>query len=88
MNNGQTSNLSISNPYTLKSILPELEKAIEDVEDEIRRDEEVTETLLEEMRVIVGGLSDLRYGRLANAELKEQVLDGLSRLEKSCGNDT
>lgn len=84
LNNGQTSNLPISNPHTLKSILPELEKAIEDVEDEIRRDEEETDKLLEEMRDIVGGLSDLRYGRLANGELKEQVLDGLSRLESSC----
>lgn len=87
MSNGQTSNLPVSNPHSLKSIIPELEKAIEDVEDEIRRDEEETEALLEEMKGIVGGLSDLRYGRLANGELRNQILDGLRRLEGSCGNE-
>ena len=43
------------------------------------------ESLLEQMRGTVGGLSDLRYGRLANGQLREQVLEGLSRLESSCG---
>ena len=57
------------------------------MEDEIRRDEEETEALLEEMETIVGGLSDLRYGRMANGELREQVLDGLNRLETSCGQE-
>lgn len=76
----------MSKPHSLKSILPELERAIEDLEDEIRKDEEETEALLEEMNAIVGGLSDLRYGRLADGELREQVLDGLGRLE-SCGNE-
>jgi len=63
-----------------------LERAVEDVEDEIRRLEEDSETILEEMRNTVGGLSDLRYGRLANGQLREQVLEGLERLEKSCEN--
>jgi centromere-localized protein 2 len=66
--------------------LPELEGAIEDVEDEIRRLDEESGMLLEEMRNTVGGLSDLRYGRLANGQLREQVLEGLGRLEKSCDN--
>jgi centromere-localized protein 2 len=61
-----------------------MEGAVEDVEDEIRRLEEEAETLLEEMKGTVGGLSDLRYGRLANGQLREQVLEGLSRLESSC----
>lgn len=61
-----------------------MESAVEDVEDEIRRMDEDAETMLEEMRAIVGGLSDLRYGRLANGQLREQVLEGLERLEKSC----
>jgi len=63
-----------------------LESAVEDVEDEIRRLDEETETLLEEMRNTVGGLSDLRYGRFENGQLREQVLEGLERLEKSCEN--
>jgi centromere-localized protein 2 len=69
----------------LTSILPEIESAVEDVEDEVRRLEEEAESLLEQMRGTVGGLSDLRYGRLANGQLREQVLEGLSRLESSCG---
>jgi centromere-localized protein 2 len=81
---GKSANLPISKPHTLTSILPELESAVEDVDDEIRKLDEEAETLLEEMRNTVGGLSDLRYGRLANGELREQVLDGLERLEKSC----
>lgn len=61
-----------------------MENATNDLEDEIRRLEEESESLLEEMRSTVGGLSDLRYGRLANGDLPEEVLDGLKRLEDSC----
>jgi centromere-localized protein 2 len=68
----------------LISIIPELESAAEEVEDEVRRLEEEAETLLEEMKGTVGGLSDLRYGRLANGQLREQVLEGLERLEAAC----
>jgi len=81
---GATSNLPVSKPHTLTSILPEMEKAVEDVEDEIRRLEEEAEALLEEMNGTVGSLSDLRYGRLANGQLREQVIEGLMRLESSC----
>jgi len=63
-----------------------MEAAFEDIEDEVRRMEEEAETLLEEIKNTVGGLSDLRYGRLANSHLREQVLDGLERLEAACEN--
>ncbi|KIN02488.1 hypothetical protein OIDMADRAFT_194948 [Oidiodendron maius Zn] len=81
---GQTSNLPWAKPHTLTSVLPEMEAAAEDVEDEIRRLEEEADLLLEQMRGTVGNLSDLRYGRLANGQLREQVLEGLRRLESSC----
>jgi len=74
----------LSKPHTLTSILPELESAVDDINDEIGRLEEEIETLLEEIRSTVGGLSDLRYGRLANGQLREQVLEGLARLEIAC----
>ena len=45
---------------------------------------EESDRLLEEMKGIVGGLSDLRHGKFANDQLREQVLDGLQRLEESC----
>ncbi|CAL3972853.1 hypothetical protein PZA11_004143 [Diplocarpon coronariae] len=82
---GPTSNLPVSRPHTLMSIVPELEGAVEDLEDEIRRLDEESESLLQEMQGTVGGLSDLRFGRFANGELREQVLEGLQRLEDSCG---
>ncbi len=63
-----------------------MQSAVEDIEDEIRRMDEESEALLEEMRGIVGGLSDLRYGRFANDQLREQILEGLERLEKSSMN--
>lgn len=66
------------------SILPEMSSAADDIEEEIQRLDEEAEALLAEMKGTVGGLSDLRYGRLANGELREQVLEGLERLESSC----
>ncbi|KAL3427183.1 cnl2 nkp2 family protein [Phlyctema vagabunda] len=81
---GQTSNLPFFKPHTLKSILPDLESAVEDVEDEVRRLEEEAEALLLEMKSTIGNLSDLRYGRLANGKLREQVLEGLQSLESAC----
>jgi len=66
------------------SILPELESAVEDVENEVRGLEEEANALLEELKNTVGGLSDLRYGRMANGQLREQVLEGLGRLETAC----
>ena len=61
-----------------------MEGAIEDIEDEIRRLEEEAEMMSSEMGSTIGSLSDLRYGRLANAQLPEQVLGGLERLESAC----
>jgi len=39
---------------------------------------------LVEIQEIVGGLSDLRYGRLSNGGLREEVLEGLARLDGVC----
>ncbi|KAF4637747.1 hypothetical protein G7Y89_g324 [Cudoniella acicularis] len=81
---GPSSNLPTPKPHTLTSILPEMETAATDISEEIRRLEEESRTMLEEMRSTVGGLSDLRYGRLASEQLPEEVLEGLERLENSC----
>ncbi|KAG9232185.1 Cnl2/NKP2 family protein-domain-containing protein [Amylocarpus encephaloides] len=81
---GPSSNLDAPKSHSLTSILPELELAASQVEEEIRRLEDEAETLLGEIHATVGGLSDIRYGRLANSNLPEQVVDGLERLEASC----
>jgi len=65
-------------------MIPEMESAVEDLEDEIRRMDEEAEEIIEEMQRTVSALSDLRYGKLENGELREQVLEGLERLEKVC----
>ncbi|RDL39254.1 Uncharacterized protein BP5553_03594 [Venustampulla echinocandica] len=81
---GPVSSLPTSRPHTLTSILPDLESAADDVEDEILRLEEEADTLLQDMQGTAGGLSDLRYGRLANEKLPGQILEGLNRLESAC----
>jgi centromere-localized protein 2 len=64
--------------------LPDLESAAIQVEEEARRLEEEADLLLESIQGTVGALSDIRYGRLANGKLPEQVSSVLTRLETSC----
>jgi centromere-localized protein 2 len=81
---GPSSNLDYIKPHSLSSILPDMESAANQVEGEVRRLEEEADLLMESIRGTVGDLSDVRYGRLANAKLPEQVLDELTMLETSC----
>jgi len=68
----------------LISIIPSLSAAIDNIETEIELLDGESERMLVEIQEIVGGLSDLRYGRLSNGELREEVLEGLGRLEGVC----
>ncbi|KAL2149676.1 hypothetical protein VTH82DRAFT_8328 [Thermothelomyces myriococcoides] len=70
--------------HDLASILPDMEGAISALEAELQLLEEEEESLLDSVRQTVGAMSDLRYGRLANSQLPEQVLDGLGNLEEIC----
>lgn len=54
-----------------------LERQIQDLQDEEAE-------VLQSIQQTVGDLSDLRYGRLANPRLSEQVLDGLRNLQAIC----
>jgi centromere-localized protein 2 len=50
--------------------------------------EEETVQILEDMKVTVGDLSDLRYGRFqktpgADTDLRDEVLEALSNVEES-----
>ena len=69
-------------------MLPELEDAARDVEAELRGLEEEEAALLESARQTVGNMSDLRYGRLENANLRTEVLDGLQGLQEACKQKT
>lgn len=61
-----------------------MEAAARDVEDEIRKLEEEAASVLAEIAGTVDGLSDLRYGKLANTELPQEVLEQLKGLERIC----
>lgn len=70
--------------HSLATIVPELENAAEDAEAEIRMLDEEEAKLLQRVRQTVGGLSDLRYGRMSNSQLREEILEGLKNVEETC----
>jgi centromere-localized protein 2 len=66
-----------------------MEQACADIDAEIVASEAEFEMMKEDMESTVGGLSDLRYGRFSkpigsDGELREEVLDGLKRLDETC----
>ncbi|KAF4507195.1 hypothetical protein G6O67_005858 [Ophiocordyceps sinensis] len=70
--------------HTVRSVVPELDGAAEALEAEIRQLREEEAALMASVRQTVGGLSDLRYGKLANGKLRGEVLDGLDSLQRAC----
>ncbi|PQE27940.1 cnl2 nkp2 family protein [Rutstroemia sp. NJR-2017a BBW] len=81
----QNTSLPVTQPHSLATIIPEMEAAVADLEDEIRVMEEESEELVQGMRGTVGGLSDLRYGRAGDRALGEGVLEGLGRVRGVAG---
>ncbi|KAL7798205.1 Cnl2/NKP2 family domain-containing protein [Trichoderma ceciliae] len=70
--------------HNLSSVIPELEGAVGAVEAEIKRLEQEEAALQESIQQTIGGLSDLRYGKLANAQLRDGIIDGLKSLQETC----
>ncbi|KAF6800179.1 Cnl2/NKP2 family protein [Colletotrichum sojae] len=74
-----------SNPkHTLISIIPEMDAAIADLEAEIQKLEAQESELRESIEQTVGTMSDLRYGRLSNPKLREDVIQGLKSVQDVC----
>ncbi|KAF6844109.1 Cnl2/NKP2 family protein [Colletotrichum musicola] len=74
-----------SNPkHTLISIIPEMDAAIADLEAEIQKLEAQESELRESVEQTVGTMSDLRYGRLSNPKLREDVIQGLKSVQEVC----
>ncbi|KFY60429.1 hypothetical protein V497_03607, partial [Pseudogymnoascus sp. VKM F-4516 (FW-969)] len=69
--------------HTLRTILPTLDTAADDIGAEIALLELEAETLLAGIRNTVGGLSDLRYGKFKNPEVVEGVKGGLEAVSGS-----
>jgi centromere-localized protein 2 len=61
-----------------------MDSAAGDLEQEIRKLEEEEAALLESVQKTVGDMSDLRYGRLANAKLKNEIINGLEDFQEIC----
>ncbi|KAM0325306.1 hypothetical protein ACHAQA_007291 [Verticillium albo-atrum] len=70
--------------HTLETAIPELDSAVADLEAEIQRLEAEEAALTESIQQTVGSLSDLRYGRLSNAQLPDEVIQGLKSLQEQC----
>ncbi len=61
-----------------------MEDAAEAIEAELRQLEKQEARLLSLIQDTLGGMSDLRYGRLANGQLRDQVLEGHANLQETC----
>jgi centromere-localized protein 2 len=74
--------------HSIKTILPEMDSAAMDLEQAIQKLEEEEARLLASVRKTVSDMSDLRYGGLSNPNLRDEVLEGLQELEKTCKDKT
>lgn len=70
--------------HDLESIIPELDSSAEELDAAIQGLEKEEAELLQSIKQIVGSMSDLRYGRLSNGQLGQQVLEGLSNVQETC----
>lgn len=70
--------------HSLNLVIPELEGAVGALEAEIKRLEEEEAALQESIQQTVGGLSDLRYGKLSNGNLRDEIIGGLKSLQETC----
>ncbi|CAN8104420.1 unnamed protein product [Discula destructiva] len=70
--------------HNLSSIVPELDASAEALEVTIQSLEEEEAELLKEIKQTVGGMSDLRYGKFSNSQLRKQVVDGLQTVQETC----
>lgn len=70
--------------HDINSIIPELASSAEELDASIQALENAEAELLESIKQTVGNMSDLRYGRLSNGQLTEQVLEGLQNVQETC----
>lgn len=54
------------------------------MDSEVQQLEEEESRLLQQLKQTVSSLSDLRYGRFSNSELRDQVLEGLADVQETC----
>lgn len=70
--------------HDIHSIIPELDSSAEELNAAIESLEKEEAELLQSIKQTVGSMSDLRYGRLSNGQLRKQVLEGLQIVQETC----
>ncbi|ROW02597.1 hypothetical protein VPNG_07877 [Cytospora leucostoma] len=81
---GVASGVAVSK-HNINSIIPELDSSAEELDAAIQSLEKEEAELLQSIKQTVGSMSDLRYGRLSNGQLRKQVLEGLQIVQETCG---
>ncbi|TRX92755.1 hypothetical protein FHL15_006429 [Xylaria flabelliformis] len=81
---GPTSTTVTPKQHSLQSIIPDLDSAVADIESDLQKLEEEESALLESVKQAAGNMSDLRYGRLSNSNLTDEVIDGLHSIQETC----
>jgi centromere-localized protein 2 len=71
--------------HNINTIIPELDSSVEELDAAIQSLEKEEAELLQSIKQTVGSMSDLRYGRLSNGQLRKQVLEGLQIVQETCG---
>lgn len=66
--------------------MPELDGATGALEAEIEKLREEEAALLDSVTQTIGGLSDLRYGKFANNQIKDEIIGGLKTVQDACNN--
>lgn len=64
-----------------------MDGAVGDLEAEIKSLEDEEKALTESLRQTVGAMSDLRYGRLANPSVMDDVFQALERVTAECNRN-
>lgn len=70
--------------HDLVSVIVELGAAVQYLETGLQDLDNEDVLLRHTIQQTIGTLSDLRYGRLANPQLRDQVLEGLSNVHEAC----
>lgn len=79
---------------SLEALLPDMERCCASMEKEIDGMGTETAEILSHLSTVVGGLSDLRYGKLnkpggAHSDFADETVKGLKKLEDACnGTET
>lgn len=68
----------------LEELLASMENAVEDLVEEERRLESECNRKMKVMQELVGGLSDLIYGKFSTQGIEENVVEQLENLTETC----